>query len=85
MADVPLEDMHAHAHPLLAAWGQQSRDFIRQLDVFDDAEQCRREFYLVRSDLFDDAEDDEQTSLLQQVQNRIRDLTPLAEHPPSVC
>ena len=84
MADVPLEDMHAHAHPLLAAWGQQSRDFIRQLDVFDDAEQCRREFDLVRSDLFDDAEDDEQTSLLQQVQNRIRDLTPLAEHPPAM-
>ena len=26
LAQLPLEAMHAHAHPLLAAWGRQSRD-----------------------------------------------------------
>jgi exodeoxyribonuclease V gamma subunit len=38
LAQVPLQDMHAHAHPLLAAWGRQGRDFVRQLDAFDDAQ-----------------------------------------------
>lgn len=80
-APLPLEDMHAHCHPLLAAWGRQGRDFIRQLDVFDDAEQSKRHFNLARVDLFDDdTEEDAQTPLLKQVQNRIRDLTPLQEH-----
>ena len=37
LAAVSLEEMHAHAHPLLAAWGRQGRDFVRQLDAFDDA------------------------------------------------
>lgn len=80
LSSLPLEDMHAHAHPLLAAWGRQSRDFIRQLDMFDDAEQSRRRFELPRIDLFDETEEDAQTSLLKQVQNRIRDLSPLSEH-----
>jgi exodeoxyribonuclease V gamma subunit len=78
---LPLEDMHAHAHPLLAAWGRQGRDFIRQLDAFDDAEKAKQQFELARIDLFDDAEEDADTPLLQQVQNRIRDLVPLSEHP----
>lgn len=80
LASLPLEDMHAHAHPLLAAWGRQGRDFVRQLDVFDDAERSRQQFDLARIDLFDETEEDEQTPLLKQVQNRIRDLTPLSEH-----
>jgi exodeoxyribonuclease V gamma subunit len=80
LSTLPLEDMHAHAHPLLAAWGRQGRDFIRQLDVFDDAEQSRRQFDLARIDLFDEEEETAQTPLLKQVQNRIRDLTPLSEH-----
>jgi exodeoxyribonuclease V gamma subunit len=80
LSSLPLEEMHAHAHPLLAAWGRQSRDFIRQLDVFDDAEQSRRQFDQARVDLFDESEEDARTPLLRQVQNRIRDLTPLPEH-----
>ena len=36
LAALSLEDMHAHAHPLLAAWGRQGRDFVRQLDAFDE-------------------------------------------------
>ncbi len=80
LSSLPLEEMHAHAHPLLAAWGRQGRDFIRQLDVFDDAEQSRRQFDQARVDLFDESEEDARTTLLRQVQNRIRDLTPLPEH-----
>ncbi len=80
LSTLPLEDMYAHAHPLLAAWGRQGRDFIRQLDYFDDAEKAKKQFDLARIDLFDGAEEDAQTPLLQQVQNRIRDLVPLLEH-----
>ena len=78
---LPLADMHAHAHPLLAAWGRQGRDFVRQLDAFDDLQQAQQRFALPRIDLFDDEEDASDTPLLAQVQNRIRDLVPLPEHP----
>lgn len=80
LSAVSLEDMHQHAHPLLATWGRQGRDFIRQLDVFDDAEQSRLRFGESRIDLFDDTPETAQTPWLRQVQNRIRDLTPLVEH-----
>ncbi|WP_051603269.1 exodeoxyribonuclease V subunit gamma [Simplicispira psychrophila] len=80
LVDLPLEDMHAHAHPLLAAWGRQGRDFVRQLDEFDDAEQAQQRFALPRVDLFDE-EDTPGAPLLLQVQQHIRDLRPLAEHP----
>ena len=84
LAAVSLETMHAHAHPLLAAWGRQGRDFVRQLDAFDDAQQAQQRFALPRIDLFgEDAEVDggPDMPLLAQVQQRIRDLVPLAEHP----
>ncbi|MEY4137973.1 MAG: hypothetical protein RLZZ371_155 [Pseudomonadota bacterium] len=80
LSAVPLEDMHQHAHPLLTSWGRQGRDFIRQLDVFDDAEQSRLNFGESRIDLFDDTPEAANTPWLRQVQNRIRDLTPLSEH-----
>jgi exodeoxyribonuclease V gamma subunit len=77
LSGVALAEMHAHAHPLLAAWGRQGRDFVRQLDDFDDALVAQQRFALSRIDLFDDAPD---STLLQQVQARIRDLVPLHEH-----
>ena len=77
LAELSLQDMHAHAHPLLAAWGRQGRDFVRQLDAFDDAQLASERFALAKIDLFDDGPGN---SLLQQVQARIRDLVPLAEH-----
>ncbi|MCF8207924.1 MAG: exodeoxyribonuclease V subunit gamma [Rhodoferax sp.] len=80
LSTLPLEDMHAHAHPLLAAWGRMGRDFIRQLDVFDDAEMAKKQFALARIDFFDAAVEETDTPLLRQVQNRIRDLVPLEEH-----
>ncbi|WP_157268051.1 exodeoxyribonuclease V subunit gamma [Azohydromonas aeria] len=79
LAAVSLEEMHAHAHPLLAAWGRQGRDFVRQLDAFD-AHALGRETSLPRIDLFD-TEDGPGTTLLGRVQAAIRDLLPLAEHP----
>ena len=83
LAAVPLEGLHAHAHPLLAAWGRQGRDFVRQLDAFDEAAAAHEQAALPRLDLFDEGEAPD-APLLAQVQNRIRDLVPLAEHPPVV-
>ena len=80
LAAVPLEAMHAHAHPLLAAWGRQSRDYVRLLDEYDNTLQTADRVHWPRVDLFDDAPAD-QGSLLQQVQRSMRDMLPLAEHP----
>ncbi len=80
LAALPLEAMHAHAHPLLAAWGRQSRDYVRQLDAFETTEEAAARLQWPRVDLFDEAPADQGT-LLQQVQRSIRDLLPLAEHP----
>ena len=80
LSALSLDQMHAHAHPLLAAWGRQSRDFVRQLDEFDDVQQAQARFAIPRVDLFDEGEDDD-APLLSQVQQRIRDLTPMGEHP----
>lgn len=77
LARVPLQDMHAHGHPLLAAWGRQCRDFVRQLDAFDDVQAARQRFQMPRVDLFDDTP---ASTLLQQVQAAIRELLPLGEH-----
>jgi len=82
LSGMPYESLHAHGHPLLAAWGRQSRDFIRQLDAHDDVQVARQRFPLPRIDLFDDVGTaGPPATLLQQVQARIRDLVPLAEHP----
>ena len=83
LAQIPLEAMHAHAHPLLAAWGRQSRDYVRQLDAFDTSTDTAVQWNWPRVDVFEetDADDLAQAPLLQQVQQRIRDLVPLSEHP----
>ena len=77
LSTVVMEDMHHHAHPLLAAWGRQSRDYIRLLDAYDDAAATQNDFNLPRIDLFDSSEEDEATPVLRRIQNRIRDLEPL--------
>ncbi|WP_233236232.1 exodeoxyribonuclease V subunit gamma [Bordetella sp. LUAb4] len=82
--DVIAEDaLHLHAHPLLAAWGKQGRDFIGLLDEHDDRD-AREAFlarygeYTQRLDLFQ-AVADEDATLLRQLQDDIRDLRPLHE------
>ncbi len=78
---VSLADAHAQGHPLLAGWGRQGRDFLRLLDDFEErlgahaSDALRRQ--LPRVDVFDEAMGG---PLLTQVQARIRDAVPLAEH-----
>ncbi len=69
------------AHPLLAAWGKQGRDFIGLLDEHDSADARERLAAALggqarRLDLFESAGDD---TLLRQLQDDIRDLRPLRE------
>ncbi|MEO5733644.1 MAG: exodeoxyribonuclease V subunit gamma [Rubrivivax sp.] len=78
LSQLPLSAMHAHAHPLLAAWGRQGRDFMRQLDRLEDQAAAALGSGLSRVDWYDDGDGE---TLLQQVQAAIRDLLPLAEHP----
>ncbi|AOB33305.1 exodeoxyribonuclease V subunit gamma [Bordetella sp. H567] len=75
------DELHLHAHPLLAAWGKQGRDFIGLLDEHDNADARERLAAALggqarRLDLFEPAGDD---TLLRQLQDDIRDLRPLRE------
>jgi exodeoxyribonuclease V gamma subunit len=85
LSDLPIEELHAHSHPLLASWGRQGRDFIRMLDEFDAAAASHKEAdgtTSLRIDLFSSDEGRGDTvSLLSQVQAAVRDLLPLSEHP----
>lgn len=74
------EDLHLHANPLLAAWGKQGRDFIRQLDAFDQPERYRDRFASIKRsiDVFENIGND---SLLHQVQQAVLDLEPVPTEP----
>lgn len=90
LGQIPLEELHAHSHPLLASWGRQGRDFVRMLDEFDEASASAAALASesgeggddlvapLRIDLFSEGEGD---TLLSQVQAAVRDLLPLSEHP----
>ncbi|KHN52051.1 exodeoxyribonuclease V subunit gamma [Dickeya fangzhongdai] len=75
---IALEELHQHAHPLLAAWGKQGRDYIGLLDEYDQREQYEPllQPLISRIDLFDS---NGEGCLLNQLQEDIRDLRPLAE------
>jgi exodeoxyribonuclease V gamma subunit len=66
-------DLHHHAHPLLAAWGRQTGDFMRQLEAFGDLSGA-----MPKVEIFDDSKGG---IFLTQVQAHIRDMTPIEEHP----
>lgn len=79
---IPEAELHRHGHPLLAAWGKQGRDFIALLDEFD--EEAVRQRYAGkvegnggRLDWFEAPE--ATNTLLQQLQEDILELRPLAE------
>ncbi|MCM8611085.1 MAG: exodeoxyribonuclease V subunit gamma [Candidatus Accumulibacter sp.] len=79
--ELPPELLHAHAQPLLAAWGKQGRDFIDLLDECDGqpAERPRGGWTAAspqRIELFATCGT---ASLLQQLQDDILDLRPLPE------
>ncbi|WMC11942.1 exodeoxyribonuclease V subunit gamma [Oceanimonas pelagia] len=71
-------ELHQHAHPLLAAWGKQGRDYINLLDSLDDPDSYRQRFNAIgsRIDLFDDGDTGH---LLGQLQDDILNLRPPAE------
>ncbi|ROL89191.1 exodeoxyribonuclease V subunit gamma [Pseudomonas protegens] len=70
------QTLHQHAHPLLAAWGKQGRDYINLLDSYDDPNSYRAAFRDGRIDLFSDSQP---RTMLQQLQDDILELRPLNE------
>ncbi|UQS16017.1 exodeoxyribonuclease V subunit gamma [Pseudomonas sp. HS6] len=70
------ESLHQHAHPLLAAWGKQGRDYINLLDSFDDPGSYRAAFRNGRIDLFSETVPQ---NMLNQLQDDILELRPLSE------
>jgi len=86
LATVDLSEMHLHANPLLSAWGRQNRDFIRQLDAFDDVQKAKEKFEHLKLDVFTEREPLDlnassgvRTSVLHLIQDQIRDLEPLLD------
>ncbi len=72
-------ELHSHAHPLLAAWGKQGRDYIALLDEREDPQRhpsAARQLAGERIDLF---RSPGQGSLLQQLQDDLLQLRPLPE------
>jgi exodeoxyribonuclease V gamma subunit len=76
LAHLPMAQMHLHAPTLLAAWGRQGRDFIRQLDAFDNLQAAQQLTQWPRLDFFEDVPGENGTRMLAQLQRRIRDLEP---------
>jgi len=70
------ESLHQHAHPLLAAWGKQGRDYINLLDSYDDPNSYRAAFRNGRIDLFSETLPQ---SMLNQLQDDILELRSLNE------
>ena len=71
-------DLHQHAHPLLASWGKQGRDYINLLDSMDEPDSYRERFAAMgsRIDIFGEAEPNH---LLAQLQDDMLNLRPLSE------
>jgi len=76
LSSTPMDQMHLHANALLAQWGRQSRDFVRQLDQFDDVQKTQEEFDHLKVELFE-FEGGEPATMLERIQNQIRDLEPV--------
>ncbi|KJZ35307.1 exodeoxyribonuclease V subunit gamma [Pseudomonas fluorescens] len=70
------QTLHQHAHPLLAAWGKQGRDYINLLDSYDDPNSYSSAFRDGRIDLFSD---NQPQNMLNQLQDDILELRPLNE------
>ena len=76
--DLNDDNLHLHAHPLLAAWGRQGRDYIALLDELDQPDHYRAHFTALgeRIDLFSDPGGD---TLLQQLHSDILNLRSLPD------
>lgn len=71
--------VHQHAHPLLAAWGKQGRDYINLLDQHDERGAYEARFASINGGRVDLFEEPEGATLLEQLQRDILELSPLAE------
>lgn len=80
-APVLLDDsnLHQHAHPLLAAWGKQGRDYINLLDQHDERAAYEARFASISGGRVDVFEEPVATHLLGQLQADILALRPLQE------
>ncbi|AZP13957.1 exodeoxyribonuclease V subunit gamma [Undibacterium parvum] len=78
LSTIPLDQLHAYSHPLLAGWGRMGRDFVRLLDEFDNAKATQENFSSLRIDLFTE---EQGSTLLAGLQASVRDMLPLNEHP----
>lgn len=73
-----IEQLHQFAHPLLAAWGKQGRDYISLLDRHDELDTYQTQFktHGQRVDIF---EDGKTATVLEQLHNDILHLRPVAD------
>lgn len=74
-----INELHQHAHPLLAAWGKQGRDYIALLQEHDNRDSYEGLFaqHKQQVDLF--SEESSPDSLLRQLHSDILNLRPLHE------
>ncbi|MDN3518084.1 exodeoxyribonuclease V subunit gamma [Aquisalimonas lutea] len=81
LADVPEEEQHRHANPLLAAWGKQGRDYIGMLYDFDVPEAYQQWFREI--DLFTPPGERQRApdALLPAIQHAILELEPPQPEP----
>jgi exodeoxyribonuclease V gamma subunit len=70
------DELHQLAHPLLASWGKQGRDYIRLLDLYDETLDKQEAFNTVKLELFEPHDTDH---LLAQLQDDILNLRPVQE------
>ncbi len=71
--------LHQHAHPLLAAWGKQGRDYINLLDEHDQRGSYESRFARINGGRVDLFEAPPGNTLLEQLQQDVLELRPLAE------
>lgn len=77
LPDEPDDDeLHQLAHPLLASWGKQGRDYIRLLDLYDETLAKQEAFNTVKLELF---EPHDTQHILGQLQDDILNLRPMQE------
>ncbi|MCC5851769.1 MAG: exodeoxyribonuclease V subunit gamma, partial [Alkalimonas sp.] len=74
--DTPDDALHLHAHPLLASWGKQGRDYIHLLDLYDETLQKQGAFDAMKFEIFDEAP---VHNRLQQLQNDVLHLRSVQE------
>ena len=80
-ADLSEEALHLHAHPLLASWGKQGRDYIRFVDEVDSPDDYRPLFAALghRIDLFEPHAGAGHATVLNQLQDDILQLRSMQE------